>query len=163
MTGANAIESERGWDWWPSGVVQGTWTAPVTSKLLLEAGASWQVANWINFAEPGVSRDDRSILELATNFRYGATSLLTEPIARTGRGAQRFSMSYVTGSHNVKVGITDEQAFNDESRSRNNTTDGLITTFWTAGRPGFSTTRSHFSSRSGRITRSECSPRMPGS
>ena len=125
FTGANAIESERGWDWWPSGVVQGTWTAPLTSRLLLEAGASWQVANWVNFAETGVSRDDRSILELSTNFRYGATAALTAPIARTGRSAERFSLSYVTGSHNLKVGISDEQAFNDESRMNNNQTDGL--------------------------------------
>ena len=125
FTGANAIESERGWDWWPSGVVQGTWTAPLTSRLLLEAGASWQVANWVNFAETGVSRDDRSILELSTNFRYGATAALTAPIARTGRSAERFSLSYVTGSHNMKVGISDEQAFNDESRMNNNQTDGL--------------------------------------
>jgi Carboxypeptidase regulatory-like domain len=119
FTGANSIESERGWDWWPSGVVQGTWTMPVTSRLLLEAGASWQVANWVNFAEDGVTRDDRSILELATNYRYGATTLLTAPIARTGRGAQRFSVSYVTGTHNFKFGVSDEQGFNDESRSRN--------------------------------------------
>jgi hypothetical protein len=133
FTGANAIESERGWDWWPSGVVQGTWTAPLTNRLLLEAGASWQVANWINFAEPGVTRDDRSILELSTGFRYGATSLLTAPIARTGRSAQRFSLSYVTGSHNLKVGISDEQAFNDESRTRNHH-DGLNYDFLN-GRP----------------------------
>jgi Carboxypeptidase regulatory-like domain len=134
FTGANAIESERGWDWWPSGVVQGTWTMPVTSRLLLEAGASWQVANWINFAEDGVSRDDRSILETATNYRYGATSILTAPKARTGRSAQRFSLTYVTGTHNIKVGITDEQAFNDESRTRNNQTDGLNFDFFN-GRP----------------------------
>ncbi len=82
FTGANAIESERGWDWYPSGVVQGTWTAPLTSRLLLEAGASWQTANWVNFAEQGVSRDDRSILETATNYRYGATTLLTAPKSR---------------------------------------------------------------------------------
>ena len=134
FTGANAIESERGWDWWPSGVIQGTWTAPLTSRLLLEAGASWQVANWVNFAETGVSRDDRSILELSTNYRYGATAALTAPTARTGRSAERFSVSYVTGSHNVKVGISDEQAFNDESRMNNNQTDGLNYDFLN-GRP----------------------------
>ena len=121
FTGANSIESERGWDWWPSGVVQGTWTMPVTSRLLLEAGAGWQVANWVNFAEDGVTRDDRSILESATGYRYGATSTLTAPKARTGRSAERFSVSYVTGTHNVKVGVTDEQAFNDEGHDRNHT------------------------------------------
>jgi len=134
FTGANAIESERGWDWWPSGVVQGTWQAPLTNKLLVEAGASWQVANWVNFAMDGVSRDDRSILETSTNFRYGATALLTAPIARTGRSAQRVTASYVTGSHNFKAGITLEQAFNDESRTRNNETDGLNYDFLN-GRP----------------------------
>jgi hypothetical protein len=125
FTGANAIESERGWDWYPSGVVQGTWTAPITSRLLVEAGGSWQTANWVNFAEQGVSRDDRSILETATNYRYGATNLLTAPKARTGRSAERFSISYVTGTHNLKIGVTNEQAFNDESRDRNNQVDGL--------------------------------------
>ena len=59
FTGANAIESERGWNWFPSGVVQGTWTAPITSRLLLEAGISWQTANWVNFAEDGVTQNDR--------------------------------------------------------------------------------------------------------
>ena len=99
--------------------------------MLLEAGASWQTANWVNFPEEGVSQYDRSIIENATGYRYGATTLLTAPKARTGRGAQRFSMSYVTGTHNIKVGVTDEQGFNDESRSRNNqlncptTCDGL--------------------------------------
>ena len=85
---------------------------------------SWQTANWVNFAEDGVTQNDRSILENATNYRYGATTLLTAPKARTGRGAQRFSLSYVTGTHNIKVGVTDEQGFNDESRSRNNVVDG---------------------------------------
>ncbi len=125
FNGANAIEAERGWDWYPSGVIQGTWTSPLTSRLLLEAGGSWQVANWVNFPETGVGSNDRSILELSTGFRYGAAAALTAPTARTGRSAQRFSVSYVTGSHNVKVGISDEQAFNDESRTNNNQVDGL--------------------------------------
>ncbi len=134
FTGANSIESERGWDWYPSGVIQGTWTRPVSSRLLLEAGASWQTANWVNFAEAGVTQNDRSILETTTNYRYGATTLLTAPKARTGRSAERFSLSYVTGTHNIKVGVTDEQAFNDESRSRNNVVDGLNYDF-TNGKP----------------------------
>jgi hypothetical protein len=105
--------------------VQGTWTAPLTSRLLLDAGGSWQTANWVNFAEQGVTQYDRSIVELSTGYRYGATSLLTAPKARTGRSAERFSVSYVTGTHNFKAGTTVEQAFNDESRSRNNVVDGL--------------------------------------
>src|SRR4029450_9524698 len=110
------------------------WTSPVTNHLLLEAGVSWQTADWGNFAEEGGSQFDRSILETTTNFRYGAANVLTAPKARTGRGAQRFSMSYVTGTHNMKFGVTNETGFNDESRSRNNVADGLNYDF-TNGRP----------------------------
>ena len=107
-------------------MVQGTWTAPITSRLLLEAGASWQTANWVNFAEKGVTAerplDSRNRRPTTATAR---PTLLTAPKARTGRSAERFSVSYVTGTHNIKVGVTDEQAFNDESRSRNNVVDGL--------------------------------------
>ena len=104
-------------------MVQGTWTAPITSRLLLEAGYSWQTANWVNFREDTVTQYDRSILETATNYRYGATTLLTAPKARTGRAQERFSLSYVTGTHNFKVGVSNETGFNDASRSRNNQLD----------------------------------------
>ena len=134
FSGANAIENETGWDWYPAGVVQGTWTAPLTSRLLLEAGASWQTANWVNFAQEGVTQNDRTILEGATGYRYGAPARLTAPKARTGRSAERFTLSYVTGTHNLKVGVTDEQGFNDESRDRNNQVDGLNYDFLN-GRP----------------------------
>ena len=134
FTGANAIESERGWDWYPSGVVQGTWTRPISSRLLLEAGMSWQTANWVNFAEDGVGQNDRSIIEASTGYIYGATQNLTAPTARTGRGAQRFSLAYVTGTHNIKAGISNETGFNDEGRERNNAVDGLNYQFFN-GRP----------------------------
>ena len=63
FTGANAIEANDGWDWYPSGVVQGTWTSPLTSHLLLDAGGSFQTAKWVNFAEQGVGQYDRNIME----------------------------------------------------------------------------------------------------
>ena len=49
----------------------------------------------------------------------------TEETFPVKAGAQRFALSYVTGTHNIKVGVTNEQGFNDESRSRNNVVDGL--------------------------------------
>ena len=116
FTGSQAIEAEDGWDNWPSGTVQASWTSPVTNRILLEAGHGWQTINWINFSQGGVvDGEDRSILERSTNFRYGSDALAIRPIARTGRGGQYLSMSYVTGSHNFKVGMTTEQGFNDEA------------------------------------------------
>ena len=56
---------------------------------------SWQDANWVNFAEDTVTQNDRSIIELSTAYRYGATSLLTAPKARTGRGGPSSDTTYV--------------------------------------------------------------------
>ncbi len=117
-TGQYAIENENGWDMWPNGVVQGSWTSPVTTRLLLEAGDGWQTANWINFPATGVvDGEDRHIRDLATGYRWGAPILNIAPRARTGRSMEYFRMSYVTGSHNFRVGVTLEQAFNDEERT----------------------------------------------
>ena len=119
FTGSNAIEAQSGWDNWPAGTVQASWTSPVTNRILLEAGHGWQTINWINFTQPGVvDGQDRQILERSTNFRYGASGTPIRPQARTGRGGQYLSMSYVTGSHNFKVGMTTEQGFNDEGHER---------------------------------------------
>ena len=52
--------------------VPGDWTAPVTNRLLLEAGASRTISHWPDVPKPGVEPTDISILELSTNFRYNA-------------------------------------------------------------------------------------------
>ena len=119
FTGSNSIEYETGWDWWPAGVIQGTWTNPVTSRVLLEAGWGWQTTNWVNFNSSEAVRDgvDRNMRNLSQGFQYGAPFVMIAPQARTGRGEQYFTLSYVTGSHNMKIGLTDGQGFNDESRS----------------------------------------------
>ena len=119
FNGRNAIEVQDGWDIWPAGVIQINWTNPVTSRVLLEAGHGYQTFNWINFNQPGVTDGlDRNINDRGIGFQYGADSLATRPVARTGRGMQYFYASYVTGSHNMKFGLTNEQGFNDQSRTR---------------------------------------------
>ena len=116
--GDDAIEEQYGWDWYPAGIVLGTWTNPVTSRLLLEAGGTWQTENWVSLTQPGV-RDsvDRNINNVQQGFQYGAPFVKIFPTARTGRSAQYFNLNYVTGSHNFKVGVTDDQGFNDEART----------------------------------------------
>lgn len=139
FTGAVAIEAQTGWDNWPAGIVQSTWSAPLTSRLLVEAGMSWRTFNWSNMRQPGATRDNISILEQSTNFRYGAPLTMTgsnEPVpefpeselARTGGSTQRFAVSYVTGSHTFKTGFSVDQGFNDQGRVRSGP-DGVAYTF----------------------------------
>ena len=96
----------------PVGLYQGNWSAPITSKLLLEAGGSLTITHWPTFLNPGVQPNDISILELSNNFRYNASATYASKRA-TDRGAQRVSLSYITGSHAYKFGAQIEEAVSD--------------------------------------------------
>ena len=96
----------------PTGLYQGDWKAPLTSKLLLEAGASLSITHWPTFLNPGVEPSHISILELSNNFRYNASATYANKRA-TDRGAQRVSVLYITGTHAFKVGMQIEEAVSD--------------------------------------------------
>ena len=111
---ANAQEGEAPWRLWPNGLIQGTWSAPLTSKLLLEAGASQVMFHWPNMLYPGTSPDDVAITEQSTNMRYNSVGGLYTPRIRLGdRYSERFSMAYVTGSHAFKTGVQWDQGRSD--------------------------------------------------
>ena len=105
------------WSFWPQGLFQATWSSPRTNKLLLEAGTSVMVGPYpcrlgaeldlgggINAVRPG----DISILESSTTFRYNAASIYSNRLDNT-RLVQRFSVSYVTGSHAFKIGVQQQE------------------------------------------------------
>jgi hypothetical protein len=110
--GLEAPEAQTVWSFWPNGLYQVTWTSPVTSKFLLEAGASYaqngypykregQVTDIFGF---DVKETDISILEASTGLRYNAKSSYAN-VNDQDRYVQRFSASYVTGSHAFKAGF----------------------------------------------------------
>jgi hypothetical protein len=110
-----APESHSCWAFSPAGLYQTSWSAPLTSRLLLEAGASLtkgafpcpreQLTDIFGFTPRAT---DVSILEATTGFRYNAAAsyLLRND---HDRYAQRFSASYVTGSHTFKTGMQLQQ------------------------------------------------------
>jgi hypothetical protein len=119
-TGFVAPEALPAWSFpEPAGLYQTTWTSPVTSKLLLEAGASFMLQPWCLSPQEGVSPNDISITEASTGFTYNSATGVgpygTDPCRKTDRYAQRFSVSYVTGSHNFKVGVQNEQGFHNSN------------------------------------------------
>ena len=100
--------------YFPNYVVQGTWTKPVTNRLLLEAGGTYLHNMSRGFRTEDTSTTDTAYVELTTGFRWGAR---TEGIISVNdysgdRGVlyaqhnQRFAVSYVTGSHAFKTGVT---------------------------------------------------------
>ncbi len=88
---------------------QATFTRPHSNRLLFEAGFTY-LRNPFEFQYPdGVTPDDFSIVELAPQLTYNARSSGAIPYnvgtpSDTDQLNWRASASYVTGSHNVKVG-----------------------------------------------------------
>ena len=104
---------------WPAGMFQASWTAPVTSRLLIEAGWSITPTGYPmsrkNIQEDlGIPLDPThiSMNERSTGFRYNAKQRYDE-YNKQDRYAERFTVSYVTGSHTFKTGIQMEQAIVD--------------------------------------------------
>ena len=92
----------------PNRLFQSTWSSPVTSRLLLEAGYSATISQWNMFYQPGVTPDIISVSDTGIGQSYGsAQQYLGFPNSRD-RHTMRASVSYVTGSHNFKTGFQNE-------------------------------------------------------
>ena len=106
-----APEAGTCWRMFPVGLYQGSWTSPVTSKLLLEAAGGMtdgrfpctreNVTQTFGFV---VKPTDVAITESSTGFIYNASNIYS-PVNDQYRYAQRFAASYVTGSHSYKAGL----------------------------------------------------------
>jgi hypothetical protein len=96
---------------WPSGLAQVTWSSPRTSRRLLEAGVSFMDFHAVTPKDPATTPTDISILESSTGFRYNAAVSYNE--THQARDVQRFSASYVIGSHVFKSGVMVEEAIMD--------------------------------------------------
>ena len=98
-------------------VMQSTWTSPLTSRLLLEAGVSTYISKWGWMEQPGAITNLNQVQEQAARtgvFPDGTTwtapaNLVYRALDWNFNNMQnpttwRASMSYVTGAHNYKIG-----------------------------------------------------------
>jgi hypothetical protein len=102
-------EISNGYRFDPNRLFQVTWSSPQTSRLLLEAGAAITISQWNTFWMPGVQPDHTYINDIGLGIQYGSSSTYRGDPNHTDRYSQRFSVSYVTGSHAFKTGIHVEQ------------------------------------------------------
>jgi hypothetical protein len=94
----------------PEYLLQGTWSNPLTSRLLLEGGITFYNERWIFGPEPynvnGLGPDAViSKSEATLGITYGAGNVFTT--AANHQYNMRFAANYVTGSHAIKVGMQD--------------------------------------------------------
>jgi Carboxypeptidase regulatory-like domain len=102
----------------PQWFVQGNWTARLTSRLSLEAGATTTLQEASGRRDPGVRDDLPAITEQSTNFTWRA------PAGGFGgtRNRQtnyRAALSITSGSHAAKIGMTLIQLWRFMYASRN--------------------------------------------
>src|SRR5262245_56241230 len=103
-----APEAIRAYHFRPTGFYQTAWTAPLTSRLLVDAAWSATINHWPEFRQPGVMKDTVSILEQTTGVRFNACETYDDPNVQDRYG-ERFSLSYVTGTHALELGFQHEQ------------------------------------------------------
>ncbi len=86
------------------------WVSPITSRVLLEAGQSYNYPGYVFEYQEGLGPRDVQVQYLPSNFRTTATAILptyyTSPIYNTVG-----SVSYVTGSHALKAGVSYEAGY----------------------------------------------------
>jgi len=94
----------------PNYLLQAKWTHLASNKMIWEIADSTLIFNWPNHRKPEAA-NAISILNGNTNFRYNAplASSLGQRVASESN--QRGSVSYITGSHAVKVGFTTQEAW----------------------------------------------------
>jgi len=88
----------------PNFLTQFTWNAPVTNRLLIDAGFTYHPEAWGWWPQPSVPWGTYGVTELTT----GVNSRARFAGYRQDRGLQgngKFFVSYITGSHAFKVGF----------------------------------------------------------
>jgi hypothetical protein len=113
----------------PLRVQQATWSSPVTSRLLMEAGFGSTYYGWGNFErDPNPTLDLTRVVEQCAggcadnggipNLTYRSQDFGTN---YTGDYTWRFSVSHVTGSHSLKIGYLGTVMTDYRTWSTNNT------------------------------------------
>lgn len=84
-------------------IVQAKWTSTVSSSLLVEAGLSFLKGSFLTGYRPETGPDD------VTKYDFGTDVLFNAPIynswSNNDTKAYMASLSYVTGQHNLKMGV----------------------------------------------------------
>ena len=106
----------------PQYIVQGSWSSPVNNKLLLEAGGTITPQDFHGYRRPGVSPTQFSISDPLAPAGYPTTwgSSTGYGYNRSDQMNFRGSASYVTGTHNMKVGFTLLHAWRFNTQEPNN-------------------------------------------
>jgi len=107
----------------PQYILQGSWSSPVTNKLLLEAGGTITPQDFHGYRRPGVSQTQFAMNDPTAPAGYPqnwGSAAVGYGYNRSDQSNYRASASYVTGSHSVKAGFTLMHAWRYNTNEPNN-------------------------------------------
>jgi hypothetical protein len=102
-------------------------TSTITNKLLLEGGYSTNIENYTNQEQPGIKQERFSSAWYATAPKQDRglgtswNAISQQQVIQPQRYNLQASLSYVTGSHNMKFGVQD--TFGPETQARDRQAD----------------------------------------
>jgi hypothetical protein len=107
---AFAPEAAYGYRFHPNNLIQATWSYPVTSKLLVQAGYTnrneHHIVEKINDTGDAVGILDQTLGAYGSVWSSSTTTRAAYgDHGQQGQNSTRFSVAYVTGSHNFKAGV----------------------------------------------------------
>jgi len=116
--------------YFPNNFSLATWTYAATNRLLFETVGAHFYSGTNPTPSEGVTPDLISVEDIATNFFYRASNfrqaLMNENGAysrkRARKISERFTMSYITGSHTFKTGFAMDAIFNNHRHTVNQDT-----------------------------------------
>lgn len=121
-------------------VPQVKWTQTTTNKLLLDAGLSYYTQEYEQNCRPEVGPHDLPKLEQTTNRLSGACGSTIPPYTSwTKSYSGGASMSYITGSHAIKAGMTTQWGTNSRRFSSNAQINTLVFNAGLLGLPASAT------------------------
>ena len=115
----------------PQNVTQATWSSPLTSRLLLEAGFSSYVSRWGWMAPPGALTNFTPVTQIAPFMVFRGLDNYFNNFQSPN--VWRASASYVTGAHSLKFGYQGAYLIEEIEDFANST--NLAYTFLTPNNP----------------------------
>jgi hypothetical protein len=108
--GGRSPEAATDYTYFGVSLSQASWSFPATNRLLFQAGGTFVRNMTAPRPQPEVEPTDVPIIELSRNYNYNASA---RGIGNAGTGErvdygqhnERFSVSYISGSHAFKAGL----------------------------------------------------------
>jgi hypothetical protein len=105
----------------PNYLTQAIWNHPISNKLLLNAGVTTLIFNFPTLPQEGVGPHDIATNDQTLGINYNSLGVNTYSYGyhHSSQSNQKVDLSYITGSHNFKIGLFTMEGVRDQANAVN--------------------------------------------